>query len=214
LFLLLDHLLFVDSHRRPCQIMRQTFRRFCQWWRPSDDIELTTALFLSLVSFLIAPFLGAFYSGVLMDNEVLKEHPIHQVVPDMDSFMQDIKQNTSGYQLLRDHPWLFHVELLIAERCSVVPKNLRYLRYTGFVFAGYNTVLMHFILRETFPASAVAWVPIITSLVASCIDRTQIVLLGLFQMSQVIVWLTILMIFSFHTSERIQMFSRRNFVGG
>ena len=194
--------------------MRQTFRRFWQWWRPSDDIELTTAMFLSLVSFLIAPFLGAFYSGVMRDNEVLKEHPIHHVVADMDSFMQDIEQNVSGHQLLRDHPWLRLVELLIAERCSVVPKNLRYLRYTGFVFAGYNTVLMRFLLRETFPTSAVAWVPIMTSLSASCIDRTQIVLLSIFHMSQAIVWFTILIIFSVHTEQRIQMFSQRNFVGG
>lgn len=194
--------------------MRQTFRRFCQGWRPSDDIKPTTATFLYLVSYLIAIFLGAFYYGVMMDDGVLKEYPMHQVVADMDSFMQHVKQNVSGHQLLRDHPWLHHVELLIAEGCSFVPTNLRYLRYTGFVFAGYNTVLMHRLLRETFPTSAVAWVPIVTSLAASCIDRTSIVLLGLFHMSQAVVWLTILIIFSVRRQERIPIFSQRNFVGG
>ena len=132
----------------------------------------------------------------------------------MDSFMQDMKLNVSGHQLLRAHPWLHHLELIIAERSSIVPKNLRYLRYTGFVFAGYNTVLMRFLLRETFPASAVAWVPFITSLVASCIDRTQILLLGLFHMSQAIIWFIIMLIFIFHAEQRIRIFSQRASVGG
>ena len=65
--------------------MRQIFRRFWQWWRPSNDVKITTTLYASFVISLIAPFMGAFYNGVMMDNEVLKEHPIHQVVADRDT---------------------------------------------------------------------------------------------------------------------------------
>ena len=167
--------------------MHQTFRRFYQWFWAPDDIKLSTALYLYFVSYLLSAFLVAFYYGVMMDNAMLKDNPVHQMVADMDSFVQDIEGNVSGHELLKDHPWLYNSNVLMAESCSVVPKNLRYLRYTGLVFAGYNTLLMHLLLSGTVPISVVACVPIITSFVASSIDPGQIVLLGFFEFTQLII---------------------------
>jgi hypothetical protein len=167
--------------------MRQTFRRFWQWFCAPDDIKFSTAFYLYCVSYLLGAFLVVFYYGVMMDNVVLKENPMHQLIADMDSFVQDIEGNVSGHQLLKDHPWLHNSEVLLTESCFVVPKNLKYLRYMGFVFAGYNTLLLHLLLSGTVPISVVAYVPIITSCIAGLIDPAQIVRLGLFEFTQLII---------------------------
>ena len=167
--------------------MPQTFRSFWQWFCAPHGIKVSTAFYWYCVSYLLAAVLGVFHYGVMMDNVVLKETPMYQMVADLDSFARDIEGNVSGHQLLKDHPWLHHSKVLMAETCFVMPKNLKYVQYTGFVFAGYNILLMHLLLGRTVPVSVLACVPIGTSLIATSIDPAQIVRLGLFEFTQLII---------------------------
>ena len=167
--------------------MPQTFRSFCQRFCAPHNIKVSTAFYWYCLSYLLAAFLGVFYYGVMLENVVLKETPMYQMVADLDSFTQDIEDNVSGHQLLKDHPWLHHSEVLMTETCFVVPKNLKYVQYTGLVFAGYNILLMHLLLGRIVPVSVLACVPIVTSLIATSIDPAHIVRLGLFEFTQLII---------------------------
>lgn len=106
------------------------------------------------------------------------------MVLDMDAFADDVKLNVSGHQLLKHYAWLENLKALINSKCSIMPKNLKHLRYTGLIFAAYNTLLMHVFLRGTLPVSVIACASIIASFISTYLDPAQIVLLGLFEFTQ------------------------------
>ena len=117
---------------------------------------------------------------------------MYLLLKDLKSFTVDLKANMCGDQLVNEHKWLRHVEVLITSNCSIMPANLKYLRYTGLIFAMYNTLLIHVLLSGTLPVSAMACIPIVTSFLSNCIDPTQIVSLGVFEFAQVLLAGTIM----------------------
>jgi hypothetical protein len=129
---------------------------------------------------------------------------MYSLLNDLESLTVDLKANKCGDQLVKDHKWLRHVNVLITSNCSIMPPNLKYLRYTGLIFAGYNTLLMHVLLSGTLPVSAMACIPIITSLLANYIGPTHIVLLGLFEFAQVLLSIFIMGTFVFLKEKRSQ----------
>ena len=109
---------------------------------------------------------------------------MYRMINDLDRFTRDVERNVSGKQLMADYHWLENFGAIVGENCLILPKNLKYLRSTAYILAGYNTLLMHIFSSGALPVSVVACLPISMSLMSSNIDPTQIVLLGLFEFSQ------------------------------
>ena len=158
--------------------------RFWRWFCAPDDVGILPAFFLFCGGVVLVCTMSAFYHGVVMDYDTLKENPMHRMINDLDRFTRDVEGNVSGQQLMNDYPWLKHFRTLVEANCSIMTTNLKYLRSTGYILAAYNTLLMRIFLSGTLPVSVVACFPIMASLVSSYIDPAQIVLLGLFEFTQ------------------------------
>jgi hypothetical protein len=77
----------------------------------------------------------AFFTGVITDNQVIKENPMYALLNDLDSLITDLDANVCGHQLLKDHKWLRAIKILISNNCSLMPNNQRYLHYTSYIYA-------------------------------------------------------------------------------
>jgi hypothetical protein len=150
-----------------------------------------------------------FYQGVIRDNDVLQENPMYAMLNELDLFMTDADANVSEHWLWKDYGWLRHSEILVSGNCSILSNNLRYLRYTGYAFAAYNTLLMHLLLSGTLPASVVSSVPIVTSLISDYIGPGHIVWLGLFEFTQMIISWVIMGIYVRRKDQLLQLVIRR-----
>ncbi len=69
------------------------------------------------------------------------------------------------------------------------------LRYSGYILAGYNTLLMYIFLSGVLPLSALACLPIITSFLSGYVTQSNIILLGLLEFSQCLVTLAVMATF-------------------
>ena len=159
-------------------------RRFCRWFCAPDEVNLFAAFFLCTVCFAVFGVMCWFFGLVFTDNKVIKDNPMYVLLNDLDSLTTDLDANVCGHQLLKDHTWLRTIKILISNNCSLLPDNLRYLRYTGYIYAAYNTLLMHLLLSGTFSVSFVSCLPILTSFISANINPTHIVWLGFFELTQ------------------------------
>jgi hypothetical protein len=97
-----------------------------------------------------------------MDSETLKGNTMYRFMSDIDAFVGHVKRNVCGHELMEKYSWLQSLKLVVTGNCSIIPGNLKKLRYTGYVFSLYNTVLMHVLLSGTLPVSGIKCVPILT----------------------------------------------------
>lgn len=152
---------------------------------------------LFMVSVSLVSLMSAYFTNVIIDNRVLNENSIFKILTEANAFMKHLKENVSGHRLLNDYQWLHHFEMLILSNCHIVPDSLKYLCFTGYVMAAYNTFLMYVLLSGTLPVSVLASIPIITSFISGYIDPSRIVLLGLFEFSQALLSMAIIITFIF-----------------
>jgi hypothetical protein len=148
--------------------------------------------------------MAPYYNGVINDNRLLNDHPMFQMLQESKLFMKNVNDNVCGYQLLKNYHWLKNFDILIRNECHIMPDNLRYLRYTDYASAIYNTFLMHILLSGILPVSLIASVPIITSFASGYINASQIITLGLFEFSQIVLSLAIMITFIVLKEKRIK----------
>ncbi|CAF4238256.1 unnamed protein product [Rotaria sp. Silwood2] len=148
-----------------------------------------------IVGVLAISFMSAYFHGVVQDNKLLEEHPIYQMINESNLFMQAMQKNMCGFEMMEKYKWLKHFDLHINANCNIVPKNLKYLRYVGYIMAFYNTTLMHCLLSGVLPVSLISCIPIITSLISGFINPTYIILLGFFEFSQALLTIIIMLTF-------------------
>ena len=159
-------------------------RRFCRWFCAPDDVNVVAASLLASICCLLFGTMCALFNGVIMDNRVILENPMYVLLNDLDSLTTDLDANVCGHQLLKDYKWLRTIKMLISSNCSLMPDNLRYLRYTSYIYATYNTLFMHLLLSGTFPVSFVLCLPIAMSFISANINPINIGWLGLFEFTQ------------------------------
>jgi len=127
------------------------------------------------------------------------------MIKEANSFIKNIHNDMCGLELLKKYQWLKQLDIIINSNCNIIPNNFKYLLFTGYITALYNTILVHLLLSEVLPVSVIACVPIIASFMSGFIDPTQIVILGIFQFGQL--FLTIIIFnnqISLSSNEDIQ----------
>jgi hypothetical protein len=169
--------------------------RGLKWLYAPGDVSFLTAFLIFGVSLLLYGCMCVYFYGVIQDNDILNENPMYNMMNDADSLIKDIRDDMCGLKLLEKYKWLKQVDILINSNCNITPDNLKYLRYTGYSMAIYNTIFMHLLLCGVLPVSVIACVPIITSFISTFIKPTQIVMLGFFEFSQMLLTLVILITF-------------------
>ncbi len=184
--------------------MLQKIYSFLKWCCAPKDVTYFTGFCLFIVSILLVAFMSAYFSRVIIDNRVLNENPMFKMVKEADAFMKDMYKNVSGNLLLNDYKWLNDFKMLIVSDCHIVPDSLKYLHYTGYLMAAYNIILMHVLLNDILPVSVLACIPIIISFVSSDIDSSKIILLGLFEFSQLLLSIVIMGTFIFLNERKIR----------
>ena len=146
--------------------------------------------------------LGNCYCGVVKDYQTVKDNPMYQLMSDIDAFMGNVTRNVCGQKLLEQFQWLKSMKVAIDNNCSILPQNLKNLMLTGYVFALYNTLLMHVLLSGSWPVSGVTCIPIVTSIATNHIDPSHIALLELFELAQSIISLVIMFTFAVRERQR------------
>ncbi|CAF3362978.1 unnamed protein product [Rotaria socialis] len=175
--------------------------RFLKWFCAPTDTNFLVAIGLFFFIFLPFGFMCVCFNNVIIDYRALKDNPMYQIITEADDLMKDLKKNVSGHNLLNDYQWLHQFNLLIRTNCYIVPDSLKYLRYTGYFMAGYNTFLMRILLSGKLPVSFFACIPIIASLISGYIDSSNLVVLGFFEFSQIVLTMMILSTFSYLYSK-------------
>jgi hypothetical protein len=80
--------------------------RFGRWLCAPDDVGALPAICLFSAGVVLICTMSAFYYGVVMDNDTLKENSMYQMINDLDRFTRDVERNVSGEQLMNDYHWL------------------------------------------------------------------------------------------------------------
>ncbi len=97
-------------------------------------------------------FLTAYYNAVTNDNQ--------------STSFEDLKDNSCGNKFLEDY-YSTNFSALLNENCHIISSNLKYLRCTGYILAGYNTfVISNILLGRVLPVSAVTALSILRSLMS------------------------------------------------
>jgi hypothetical protein len=79
---------------------------------------------------------------------------------------EDLKDNSCGNKFLEDY-YSTNFSALLNENCHIISSNLKYLRCTGYILAGYNTfVISNILLGRVLPVSAVTALSILRSLMS------------------------------------------------
>ncbi|CAF3475349.1 unnamed protein product [Rotaria socialis] len=185
--------------------------RYLKWSSAPKDINSLTAICLFMVSLVPIWFMFVYYHSVIIENHAFNDDPMFRMVAEADAFVEHLHTNVSGNDLLNDYQWLKNFEMLVRSDCHIVPGSLKHLHYTGYVMAAYNIFLMHVLLNDLLPVLVVASVPIIISLISSDIDPSNTILLGLFEFSQALLAIMIMIMF-FFLNERRRTISEPIFV--
>src|SRR5438874_651656 len=94
--------------------------RYIKWYCSSDEISILMAFILFSVSLVLFGFMVACYDNVLNDSQLIHNNLAFRMLQESDSFMENIKQNVCGNQLLKDYQWLTNFSDLIHENCHVI----------------------------------------------------------------------------------------------
>ncbi|CAM2720756.1 unnamed protein product [Rotaria socialis] len=168
--------------------------RYLKWSSAPKDINSLTAICLFMVSLVPIWFMFVYYHSVIIENHAFNDDPMFRMVAEADAFVEHLHTNVS-----------------VRSDCHIVPGSLKHLHYTGYVMAAYNIFLMHVLLNDLLPVLVVASVPIIISLISSDIDPSNTILLGLFEFSQALLAIMIMIMF-FFLNERRRTISEPIFV--
>lgn len=156
-----------------------------RWICAPTGVTILQGFCLFLMSIVLVAFMGAYFYGVIDDNAAISENPISKMLNDASSFTKQLRHNVSGIELLNDFQWLHHFETLLKANCNIISLNLKRLRYTGYVMAIYNTILMHVLLNGVLPVSLTSCISIFASIASNYIDQSTIILLGIFEFGQI-----------------------------
>ncbi len=119
-------------------------------------IGLPVAFILFTVTFIPFGFMSAYFFGVIQHNHSSSGRPRFKMLQQANSFIKEIRDNVFGHELLENYSWLNHFEKSINSNCNDMPENLQYLKYTGYLMAMYNTILMHILLGGILPITMIA----------------------------------------------------------
>ena len=161
----------------------------------SNDISLLKAFILFSVSIVFFGFMVACYHGVIEDNRFINDNPMFRMLQESESFMKNINDSVCANQFLKEYQWLKKFPALIHENCRIIPSNINYLQVINYIMSWYNMLLMNILFVTTSRVSALSYIPITIAFASSFVNSQEVFVLGLFNFSQILLSIIIIIIF-------------------
>lgn len=124
-------------------------------------------------------------------NDILK-----QIQNDADVFVDGIMKNQIGFQHKFD--WLDQLSIILKKHCRPVSNRVDIIRFTGLLFAMFNTIMMHFLLNGKISITVTSIMPIFSSLIGVFLSPNYILFFCVIELLQVVIGLTIISVAFFN----------------
>jgi hypothetical protein len=128
--------------------------------------------------------------AVIIDKQEVEKSIITQMQRDAEHFVKEIKNNEMNLHVKFN--WINGYIDAINNNCTPYVSTVTVIRYCGYLFAIYNTIMMHFILAGKLPVTIMSLMPLSLSLIGGLIPSTHIIFFGVIEATQVLVGFTII----------------------
>ncbi len=85
-----------------------------------------------------------------------------------------------------------HFAIAINSSCVLVTESINMIRFCGYSYAIFNTIMMYFILEGKLPMTITSIIPLVLSLIGDSIPPTHIIFFGVIESMQLFIGFTII----------------------
>jgi hypothetical protein len=157
-------------------------------WSPTHVNPKTFYCFL-IFTFLFSISISVLFHAVTIDEQSIETNPIIKIQRDADLFVSKLKENEKN--LHEQFEWIEDFSLSIKQSCTLVPKSVWMIRFCSYIFAFYNTIMMHFLLQGKRPVTITSVLPLLLSLIGTSISPSNIIFFGIIELMQAVIAVTI-----------------------
>jgi hypothetical protein len=158
-------------------------------WSPTYVSPTTFYIFL-ILTFGLSIIISVLFYAVIIDKRAIEQNIISQIQRDAEKFVGKIKNNEMDLHL--EFTWINDFASTIKSSCAPVTKSIYMIRYCGYTFAIFNTIMMHFVLEGKLSLTITSIIPLVLSLIGGSIPSTHIIFFGVIESMQLLIGFTII----------------------